>query len=166
MAQSPAELSLRAAGGQDAEAWSALMNLPGVRWGTSGLPFASIEDSRQRLQRFTQDDRLILGFVGDNLVGSASLNRLKGRRSHIGSIGMVVHDDWTGRGIGTALMAAVIDLADSWLGLHRLQLEVNTDNLPALALYRRFGFEVEGTLRDYMFRGGAYVDAFTMARLR
>ena len=35
-----------------------------------------------------------------------------------------------------------------------------------LRLYRKFGFEVEGTLREYALRNGLYVDAYTMARLR
>ena len=41
-----------------------------------------------------------------------------------------------------------------------------TDNVSALALYRKFGFVVEGTLVDYAYRHGQYVDTYTMARLR
>jgi putative acetyltransferase len=78
---------------------------------------------------------------------------------------MAVRDDWQGRGVGSALMAAAIDLADNWLGFRRLELTVYVDNAAALALYRRFGFEVEGTLRQYALRAGAFVDAYTMARL-
>jgi len=36
----------------------------------------------------------------------------------------------------------------------------------AIALYEKFGFEVEGTHRRYAFRNGEYVDAYSMARLR
>jgi putative acetyltransferase len=78
---------------------------------------------------------------------------------------MSVRDDWQGRGIGTALMAAAVDLSDNWLNYTRLELTVYTDNAAALALYRRFGFEIEGTLRNYAFRGGRFIDAYTMARL-
>jgi hypothetical protein len=63
-------------------------------------------------------------------------------------------------------MAAAIDIADNWLNYHRLRLEVYTDNAAALALYRKFGFEVEGTLRQDAFRDGRYVDAYAMGRLR
>ena len=39
-------------------------------------------------------------------------------------------------------------------------------NARAIALYKKFGFEVEGKLKRYAFRDGAYVDAYAMARLR
>ena len=39
------------------------------------------------------------------------------------------------------------------------------DNAVALALYRKFGFEIEGTLQNFAFRGGRFIDAYTMARL-
>ena len=79
---------------------------------------------------------------------------------------MAVRDDWQGKGAGTALMKAALDQADNWLNLERLELDVYCDNEPGVRLYRRFGFEIEGTLRRFAFRGGVYVDSFVMARLR
>jgi putative acetyltransferase len=79
---------------------------------------------------------------------------------------MAVRDDWQGKGAGTALMQAAIELADKWLNLTRLELEVYTDNEPAIRLYKKFGFAVEGTLTQYSFRDGQYVDSHLMARLR
>jgi putative acetyltransferase len=35
-----------------------------------------------------------------------------------------------------------------------------------VALYKRFGFEIEGTHRRLAFRNGGYVDAYSMARIR
>ena len=66
----------------------------------------------------------------------------------------------------TALMAAIIELADKWLNLTRLELHVYTDNEAGLALYKKFGFEIEGTHRRYAFRDGEYIDSYGMARLR
>jgi putative acetyltransferase len=79
---------------------------------------------------------------------------------------MGVHDAHVGRGIGTRLLRAILDTADNWLDLRRNELTVFVDNAPAIALYERHGFAVEGTLRSYAFRDGAYEDVYAMARLR
>jgi putative acetyltransferase len=100
------------------------------------------------------------------IVGNGGLNRLGGRRQHVASIGMGVHDDFTGRGFGRILLGAMVDAADDWLDIKRLELTVYTDNDVAIGLYRKFGFEREGLLRAFGFRSGEYVDAYTMARLR
>jgi putative acetyltransferase len=79
---------------------------------------------------------------------------------------MAVHDDWQGKGVGAALMEAALDLADNWLNLTRIELSVYTDNAAAVALYEKFGFEIEGTHRRFAFRNGEYVDAYSMARIK
>jgi putative acetyltransferase len=43
---------------------------------------------------------------------------------------------------------------------------VYTDNEPAVRLYKKFGFEIEGTLKKYAYRDGEYVDVYAMARFR
>ena len=63
-------------------------------------------------------------------------------------------------------MEAALDLADNWLNLTRVELSVYVDNAPAIALYEKFGFEVEGTHRRFAYRGGEYVDSYSMARVR
>ena len=57
-------------------------------------------------------------------------------------------------------------MADNWLDIRRLDLTVYTDNDRAIALYERFGFAREGTLRADSYRDGRYVDVLLMARLR
>lgn len=50
--------------------------------------------------------------------------------------------------------------------MHRLELTVMARNERAIGLYRRHGFEIEGTRRDSVRVGGAYVDELAMARLQ
>ncbi len=88
------------------------------------------------------------------------------RRRHSGHFRMAVRDDWRGRGVGTKLMEAALDLADNWLGLTRLDLRVFAANEAAIALYRKFGFEMEGTHKRFALRAGEYTDAHVMARLK
>ncbi len=52
------------------------------------------------------------------------------------------------------------------MNLRRVELTVYADNQAAIGLYRKFGFETEGQLRDYAVRDGGYVDVLSMARLR
>lgn len=156
---------IRAATPDDAQRLAALQALPGFRFGTLRLPYPRAEDVRRRLAGLGEHDHVLVAEIGPHLVGTASLRRLSGRRSHAGEIGMGVHDDWAGQRIGTRLLAAVVDIADNWLGLRRLQLTVYTDNARAIALYRRAGFVLEGTFRQDALREGRLVDVHAMARL-
>jgi ribosomal protein S18 acetylase RimI-like enzyme len=83
---------------------------------------------------------------------------------HGGVLGMGVAATHRGRGIGAALLRTTLDAALS-RGLTRIELVVRVDNEPAIRLYRRHGFEVEGTLRHYLVVDGAAYDALQMSRL-
>ena len=99
--------------------------------------------------------------------GSATLEQFaRVRRSHCGSIGMGVAGAWQRQGIGSRLLGELLDIADNWMNLRRVELAVYCDNEAAVALYRKHGFEVEGQLRDYAIRDGGYADVYSMARLR
>jgi putative acetyltransferase len=166
----PPAIGIRRVEPGDAEALQGLYSSPKAMSGTLQLPFPSVEMWRKRLAEWQADDYLLVAEVEGELVGNAGLHSMgsmgrSARRRHAGYVGMAVRDDWHGRGVGTALMAAIVDVADNWLGYRRLELTVYTDNESALALYRKFGFDVEGTLREYSYRNGRYVDVYTMARL-
>ena len=141
---------------------------PGVVEGTMQLPYPSRELWRQRLAEPPEGLINLVAVVNDRVVGMVGVETFanRPRRRHAGRIGIAVHDEWQGKGVGTALMAAVVDLADNWLNLTRLELEVYADNPAAIHLYERFGFSYEGTLRQHAFRNGKYVDSNVMGRLR
>src|SRR4051812_14637183 len=139
---------------------------PGAMRGTLQLPFPSEESWKERLAKPGPDRFDLVAVVDGEVVAMVVLSAGSHRRKHVGTIDIGVHDQWQSRGIGTALLKAATDLADNWLALSRLELTVFTDNEPAVRLYKRFGFEIEGTHRKYAFREGAYVDAHSLARLR
>jgi putative acetyltransferase len=161
-----AGLSIRARDPTDWRELYALTQLPRVRWGTLRLPFANPELTRKWVETPRDGHVGIVAVLDERIVGSADVTQYQGRRSHAGGVGLIVHDDHHGRGIGTALMAALVDTSDNWLNLKRLELSVFVDNAAAIGLYRKFGFVVEGTNRAVAFRDGQYVDAYAMARLR
>lgn len=61
-------------------------------------------------------------------------------------------------------MNALIDLADSWYALKRIELEVYVDNEVTVNLYKKFGFVIEGTMKCYAMKDGKFIDAYLMAR--
>lgn len=79
---------------------------------------------------------------------------------------MMVDASHHGRGIGSRLLAAAIDLAENWLNVTRIELTVFVDNRAAVALDEKHGFRIEGESRDYALRDGAYASVYRMARLR
>lgn len=151
---------------RDADAIAATFSSPLAMAGTLQLPFASSSAWTKRIGEFPAGSHLLVAEVDADVVGNLGLHAASAspRRRHAGSIGMAVRDDWHRRGVGTALMRAAIDLADRWIGYSRLELTVYTDNAAALALYRKCGFEIEGTARRYALRDGEMVDAYLMAR--
>jgi putative acetyltransferase len=161
------EIVIRAAEPSDAEAIHEIMSCPRVIANSMQLPWRSLEWHRQWLGQRPADSPLLVATVDGRVVGNLGLDRVGGaRRSHVASMGMSVHDDFQNRGIGGALVAAMVELADDWLGLRRIELEVYTDNAAAIHLYEKFGFVVEGTAHDYARRPGGFVDAYHMARSR
>ena len=165
-----ADIEIRRVRTSDAEAMARLMGDPDVLGNLLQLPYPSVEAWRARLADWDQPGRTDLLLVAEadgDVVGNAGLNPVGPavRRRHAMHLGITVAKAWQGRGVGTRLMAALLDAADRWLGCLRVELTVFVDNEAAIALYRKFGFEIEGTHRAYALRDGRYVDVLAMARL-
>jgi putative acetyltransferase len=163
-----ANVSVRHAEPDDAQAIHRILCGPRATAGTLQLPLQSVEGVRKRFFSETREGLYhLVACMDEEVVGHLGLETFtRPRRRHVGEIGMAVRDDWQSQGVGTALMEAALDLADNWLNLTRIELSVYTDNAAGTALYEKFGFEIEGTHRRYAFRNGDYVDAYSMARIR
>ena len=147
-----------------ADLWE-IWNCPQVVRHTLRLPYSSKADAQSRVSNPPAGFSSLVAVVEGKVVGQCGLHAGRGRRAHVGGLGLMVHDDYTRRGVGSALLTAMIDLAEGWLGLTRLELEVHVDNAVAIRLYERHGFVVEGTKRQCALRDGAYVDTHMMAWL-
>ncbi|OQP87752.1 hypothetical protein BTR14_04115 [Rhizobium rhizosphaerae] len=159
----PSGIIIRAAEPRDAIGLARLSNQPGYRHGTLRLPFQGEEATRQRLTAGGAKRLSLVAVEGESVVAAGGLHRFEGRRQHAAELGIGVDDAWQRRGVGRALLAALLDSAFNWLQIRRVELTVFTDNHPAIALYRRFGFVEEGRLRGYAFRDGDYADVLAMA---
>lgn len=165
-----AELTLRRATTRDADALARSMGDPAVFPGLMQLPYPSDEQWATRLAELNSparaNDLLLVAERGGHMVGSAGLHPAQPlRRRHVSMLGISVAGPAQGQGVGTALMQALCDFADGWAQVLRIELTVFVDNPRAITLYKKFGFEHEGTHRAFALRDGAYVDVHSMARL-
>lgn len=162
------EFTLRPPRPEDAEDLALLRRLPGVFENTMGLPTARVAQAEEFLAALDTDDHQLVAVTGEGqVVGIAGLQLFSNaRKRHMASLGIYVHTDYQGMGVGTALIKALLDLADHWLMLVRVELDVYTDNEGAIRLYERLGFEREGVLRAAAIRNGKYADLVMMSRIR
>lgn len=163
------EVTIRALEMNDWEDVAELFLAPNCRWRTLQMPYQSRDQIKQKLVNPTPELYRLVAVINEEqkqkVVGMVSLHTYHGRRAHVGGLGMFVHDNYQNQGIGSRLLEALIDLAENWLNLKRLELTVYTDNPSAIHLYEKYGFVIEGTLRKYAFRAGTYVDAYAMAKV-
>jgi len=101
---------------------------------------------------------------GADLVGWADITPVDiPECAHRGVLGMGVLAPHRGRGIGARLLEACLEHAGR-CGIEKVELTVYTINIPAIALYRKFGFLEAGILLDYRRLDGATFDALLMEK--
>ena len=152
----------------DTPGFNVLRRMPGVFENTTGLPSCRTADSEAFIAGLGSDDHNFVAVLEDGtVIGCAGLTVCSNpRMRHVGTVGLYVHTDYQNQGVGTALMKVLLDLADNWLMLVRVELEVFADNERAIHLYEKFGFEKEALLRMSVVRDGQYRDNYKMVRLR
>jgi putative acetyltransferase len=164
------EILIRRPRPDDAAAITATMGDLDVLSGLLQLPYPTEATWRKRIEEMptghTSAELFIVAERGGVVVGNAGVVPMQPvRRRHAAHLGIAVAPEAQRQGVGRALMAALVDWADNWAQLLRLELTVYADNAPAIALYRKFGFEHEATMRAFALRNGVFVDTFGMARL-
>jgi len=100
--------------------------------------------------------------VGGAVVGSCSLSRRFGCRSHTGDLGIVIKKGFRNVGIGTEMIKTLVEEARR-MGLKVLTLGVFATNEMALHVYRKVGFREVGRIPKEFCRDGRYVDHIVMA---
>lgn len=119
---------------------------------------ASLFNSPESYTLVAEHDSKVVGHI-------TIFQSTKARAKHSASLALAVHPDIHGKGIGKNLMKVAIEQSDNWLNLTRLELEVHEDNLTAISLYKRMGFEIEGIKRLSTFKYGKYINTVIMSQI-
>ena len=161
------ELTIRAAEPADAAGISALIGRLGTVEGTLALPHMPVAARVEALQQVETRDCKLVAVADGQVVGSAGLHNVGPslRRAHVRYLAIALAPEWQGRGVGRQMILRLLDWADNWAGVLRVELHVHADNDQAMALYRKLGLVEEGRHKAYAIKGGRYVDSFSMARL-
>ena len=127
----------------------------------------SLQDEISFIKRFENSERecMIAAFIDGRLVGNVSVRQVGGakRIRHRASLGISVLKDYWGRGVGSMLMDAAIQTAQS-AGYAQIELQTAADNARAIRLYERFGFEQYGRCPRALKRESGCVDEIEMVK--
>lgn len=113
---------------------------------------ASVDDSRAFVENCTrarlakESATWLIDYKG-RLAGVISINELKWQNRTC-EIGYWIADEFEGKGVVSACVTALVDLAFTQLALHRVEIRAATDNERSRAIPERLGFTYEGTTRD------------------
>ncbi len=151
----------------DAVELNRIRRMDGVRENTLGMFSETLQRSEDYIKNISRTDHMLVAEVDGQVVGMAGLHQnLHPRKSHTGSLGISVSTEYQGKGIGTKLMQALLDIADNWVMLTRIELTVLEGNEGAKSLYEKLGFITEGVQKMSVKRNGRYVDETMMARIK
>ncbi|MDU5111096.1 MAG: GNAT family N-acetyltransferase [Clostridium sp.] len=155
----------------DGKGVNALRRMPGVFENILGIPSERVKRNEDFIINMDGNQHQFVAVAKnkngeEEIIGTAGLTiNSNPRLRHSGGIGIMIHKDYQNMGVGTALMEALLDVADNWLILIRVELGVFEDNKRAIHLYEKFGFEKEGLKRLAAIRNGKYENEYLMARI-
>lgn len=165
------EFTIRPVRLEDAEDLNTMRRMPGVFENMLGLPSERISKSEDFLRNMGPNHHEFAAVTErdgkETVIGCAGLTvAANPRMCHSATFGIMVHRDFQNQGVGTELLKTILNLADNWLLLVRVELGVYADNERAIHLYQKFGFETEGRKRKAVIRNGKYIDELILSRIR
>lgn len=128
----------------------------------------TVEEEAELLMKYAQLDNwaYFVAEAGGEIVGGLNLKGgVRAGNRHCAVLGISVGNGWRGVGVGSQLMAHALQWARQGGVLKRIELFVFTENEPALHLYEKFGFLIEGRLRKAVYRHERFYDDYLMALL-
>ncbi|HLR40506.1 MAG TPA: GNAT family N-acetyltransferase [Virgibacillus sp.] len=127
----------------------------------------SVEQQRERIKVVEQDEHsaIFLAEKKHHLAGYLmAIGSSANRNKHTIYLVVGILDEYRWQGVGTNLFEQLENWATEQ-SVHRMELTVVTRNEAGLALYKKRGFEIEGTKRDSLLINGEYLDEYYMAKL-
>ena len=103
--------------------------------------------------------------AGERAVGTMTLSGIVRGPFRSANLGYWVDRETTGKGIGSAAVAHVLDAARGVLDLHRIQAATLPHNAASQAVLRRAGFQQIGLAPEYLHIAGSWQDHVLFQRI-
>ena len=104
-------------------------------------------------------------FYDGTLVGSMGFNKIDLENSWA-EIGYWLGEDFQGKGIITECVKAMIGYGFNDLGLHRIQIRCDSNNVKSKKIPEKFGLRLEGIIRENHKKGSVYSDGLIYGILK
>jgi L-amino acid N-acyltransferase YncA len=111
-----------------------------------------------------QDNSIILlTEIDDEIMGIASINSSsKSRYKHVGEFGIVIAQVYCQLGLGNQILDYLITWSKSNGTTKKISLVTSQNNYNAIELYKKVGFQIEGTLKKQNYVNEVYSDTLMM----
>lgn len=107
---------------------------------------------------------MLVAKADEAIIGNASLSRLPRRMNHRGELCIAVAKEYWNKGIGSRLLENILAFAKE-NSFEVLDLQVRSDNVRAIRLYEKFGFQKTGTHPAFFKMDGQYIAFDYMSRM-
>ena len=102
-------------------------------------------------------------YYNKNPIGFMGLSNISKVNKNADLFIAIGNDEYRGRGIGKEAINWLLDYGFNKLKLHKINLGVIEDNIPAVKLYKKVGFVVEGKNIEEVFYEGKFYNFLSMA---
>ena len=164
------EITIEKASPADAAAFLEFLKIAGAQkdnltFGAEGLPLSEEDEAAFLAQMEDSKDSVMLVAKADEaIIGNASLSRLPRRMNHRGELCIAVAKEYWNKGIGSRLLENILAFAKE-NSFEVLDLQVRSDNVRAIRLYEKFGFQKTGTHPAFFKMDGQYIAFDYMSRM-
>lgn len=101
--------------------------------------------------------------IDDTAIGVLNLTEIDKRNKRCSWAYYIGDTSFRGRGIARTLECNIYDYVFEFLGLNKLCCEVFTFNEKVISIHKKFGSEIEGTLKQHILKNGQFYDIVSMA---
>lgn len=127
----------------------------------------TVEDRERWLLDHAAPQHPVLVALHDGrVIGWASLSRYSSRPAYVATVeaSAYVDENVTGRGVGRALGAALLEAGRAG-GVHAVLARICTENTASLAMSRKMGFLGVGVMREVGVKFGRTLDVMMLEKL-